>query len=354
MPNLSLDLRNLRCAFAAAEHGSFRQAAEALDLPQSSVSRRVQALEHRLGFPVFKRSRVGVRLTAAGAAFLEEASAGADQLDFAKRYAAALHRGHRGGIRIGVSQLRIGGLLREALRCFRESFPATVITLIEDVPSKIRQAVVSGGLDVAFATGAVDVPGCLTRELWREKVFVVLPDAHLLADRDMIEWSDIRDETFVLSSRGQGAEADECLVARLGDVDHKPRVDIHDVPESSIFDLVNLGYGITLVYASVVRDGIDGVTFRRLAGEAGTLPSCAVWPVEETSLAVPNLLAIAEAIGRGEVPAAPLGARSHGLTPHDCAAVPDRTDRRERANSRSVAMKRSSIGAMRRVGSDTG
>ncbi|MCW4460889.1 LysR family transcriptional regulator [Sphingomonas sp. BT-65] len=40
---MTLDLRNLRCALAAAETGSFRQAAAALDLPQSSVSRRVQA-----------------------------------------------------------------------------------------------------------------------------------------------------------------------------------------------------------------------------------------------------------------------------------------------------------------------
>ncbi|MGK6353793.1 helix-turn-helix domain-containing protein [Sphingomonas sp. DT-207] len=37
----------MRCALAAAETGSFRQAAAALDLPQSSVSRRADGRRRR-------------------------------------------------------------------------------------------------------------------------------------------------------------------------------------------------------------------------------------------------------------------------------------------------------------------
>ena len=92
MPNLILDLRYLRCALYASQLGSFRRAAESLGLPQSSLSRRIQLLEHRLGFPLFERRTTGVELTRAGAAFLESALAGADQLDFAARRASAVPR----------------------------------------------------------------------------------------------------------------------------------------------------------------------------------------------------------------------------------------------------------------------
>lgn len=325
---MTLDLRNLRCALAAAEAGSFRQAAVALDLQQSSVSRRVQALEHRLGFSLFERSRAGVRLTTAGAAFLESALAGAEQLDFATRHASAVHRGYCGGIRIGVSPSQTGGPLREVLRYFRESFPHVGTTLTEGSPSKLRQAVASGSLDVAFVAGIETTLGCQLRELWREAVFVALPEAHPLAEQDVIEWDDIRAETFVVSHR-HGEAVEECLIARLTDGDQRPRIEVHDVSEASMFDLITMGYGITLTYESSVRGGIGGVIFRRLAGEAGALPSSVVWSVTEASPTVPALVAIAEAVGRGDVPTALPATRIHGRIAQDCAAARDRAERRD-------------------------
>jgi DNA-binding transcriptional LysR family regulator len=76
VPNFALDLRYLRYAVAASEHGSFRRVAMSLDMPQSTVSRRILMLESRLGFPLFIRSRSGVKLTSAGAEFLSKAVAG--------------------------------------------------------------------------------------------------------------------------------------------------------------------------------------------------------------------------------------------------------------------------------------
>lgn len=328
MPDMTLDLRNLRCALATAEAGSFRQAAVALDLQQSSVSRRVQALEHRLGFPLFERSRAGVRLTTAGAAFLESALAGAEQLDFATRHASAVHRGYCGGIRIGVSPSQTGGPLREVLRYFRESFPHVATTLTECSPSKLRQAVASGSLDVAFVAGIETTLGCQVRELWREAIFVALPEVHPLTEQGVIEWDDIRAETFVVSHR-HGEAVEESLIARLTDGDQRPRIEVHDVSEASIFDLVTMGYGITLTYESSVRGEIGGVIFRRLAGEAGALPSSVVWSVTEASPTVPALIAIAEAVRRGEVPAALPATRIHKRITQDCAAMRDRADRRD-------------------------
>ena len=58
----------------AAEQGSLTAAAERLDYTQSGITRMISSLEEELGFPLFIRSRRGVRLdrgagaTAAGAA----------------------------------------------------------------------------------------------------------------------------------------------------------------------------------------------------------------------------------------------------------------------------------------------
>ncbi len=113
MPDLSLDLRYLKCVLLAAEHDSFRRAAAALDLPQSTVSRRILLLEHRIGFSLFVRDRRGVTLTVAGADFLKQAVVAAWQLDRAARFALEIHRGHRGELNVGILASLAGGFLHD-------------------------------------------------------------------------------------------------------------------------------------------------------------------------------------------------------------------------------------------------
>ena len=65
-PSPAFSLQNLRYALAAADYGSFRRAAEALLLRQSTLSRCVRQLEESIGMAVFERSSGGVRATQGG------------------------------------------------------------------------------------------------------------------------------------------------------------------------------------------------------------------------------------------------------------------------------------------------
>jgi DNA-binding transcriptional LysR family regulator len=56
------------------ECGSFTSAAQNLDLPKSSISRRVTALEDRLGIRLLHRTTRSVRLTTAGEVYFETAT----------------------------------------------------------------------------------------------------------------------------------------------------------------------------------------------------------------------------------------------------------------------------------------
>ncbi|WP_244543597.1 LysR family transcriptional regulator [Bosea sp. CRIB-10] len=52
-PSSSIELRHLRYFVAAADHGSFRKAATAVDVKESAVSRRIRDLEDHLGASLF-------------------------------------------------------------------------------------------------------------------------------------------------------------------------------------------------------------------------------------------------------------------------------------------------------------
>jgi DNA-binding transcriptional LysR family regulator len=82
-------------ALVVAKYLSFRGAASALGIRQSAVSRRVRALEDELGVSLFERHRTGVRVTDAGARFLQQAREALAQLDHASKIAGVAGQGNR-------------------------------------------------------------------------------------------------------------------------------------------------------------------------------------------------------------------------------------------------------------------
>ena len=71
--NGKIDLKHLRHAVAAADYGSFRQTAEALNIKQSTLSRSILQLEHATSMRLFERSPGGVALSRAGSDFIRMA-----------------------------------------------------------------------------------------------------------------------------------------------------------------------------------------------------------------------------------------------------------------------------------------
>ncbi|MBN9593004.1 MAG: LysR family transcriptional regulator, partial [Alphaproteobacteria bacterium] len=78
---MPVELRHLRYAIAASDHRSLRRAAEILHLKQSTLSRCVRDLEEELQVQLFERSRIGVRPTAAGNAFITSARRVVQEID---------------------------------------------------------------------------------------------------------------------------------------------------------------------------------------------------------------------------------------------------------------------------------
>ncbi len=66
-----LDLNDMRCFAAVAEQGSFTAAAQVLDVPKSSLSRRIAALEDKLGVRLLQRSTRSLTVTELGQAFYQ-------------------------------------------------------------------------------------------------------------------------------------------------------------------------------------------------------------------------------------------------------------------------------------------
>jgi DNA-binding transcriptional LysR family regulator len=78
---VDIELRDLRLAVVTSQHRSLRQAAEALNIRQSTLSRRLHEIERQLGVVLFERTNGGTRLTMVGLEFIASAKRILDDVD---------------------------------------------------------------------------------------------------------------------------------------------------------------------------------------------------------------------------------------------------------------------------------
>ena len=99
--SMSVELRQLRYAVLTADTQSFSRAAAALNVKQSTLSRRVADLEIRLGVKLFERTTRGAEPTENGRAFIEQARRIVTDVDNLKTTARAVRYGEQGRIAVG-------------------------------------------------------------------------------------------------------------------------------------------------------------------------------------------------------------------------------------------------------------
>ena len=99
----SSNLDEIRTFVALADAGSFVAAGRLLDRDPTVLSRRMQALEERIGVRLAERSTRVVTLTEAGAQYLARMRVLLHELDMADREAAAFHEGEpHGHLRVAL------------------------------------------------------------------------------------------------------------------------------------------------------------------------------------------------------------------------------------------------------------
>jgi DNA-binding transcriptional LysR family regulator len=116
------DLNDVQFFVAVVENQGFSAAARNLNLPKSSVSRRVASLEARLGLRLIERSTRSLRLTEVGLSFYERCRAILADLDAAEREVAVQRGEPVGLVRMscptGLAQFVLAKILPGFLVCY--------------------------------------------------------------------------------------------------------------------------------------------------------------------------------------------------------------------------------------------
>ncbi|MCJ2183266.1 LysR family transcriptional regulator [Novosphingobium sp. 1949] len=164
-----MDIAAARTFLEVARTGSFVGAAQTLNLTQAAVSARIRVLEEQLGYPVFERTKSGVRPTRAGEQFTRFATALVQTWENARR-AVALPEGAETAITVGSELSLWNPLLGRWLEWMRREYPGIALRLRIAPPEALMQQVQAGAIDLAVLYAAPQRPGVVTELLVEERL----------------------------------------------------------------------------------------------------------------------------------------------------------------------------------------
>ncbi|MBR0820307.1 LysR family transcriptional regulator [Bradyrhizobium liaoningense] len=267
----NVSLHHLRSAVAASDCGSFRRAAELLGVRHSALSRSVSQFEYLLGVTLFERSTSGVTATPAGRAILRMSQMILEQVDTLVITGRSSGHGEAGRLSVGFCTSVSAGNLRASLIEFRRRAPLVELATVERSCVRLMNALRSGTIDIAILPGGITPPDQESLPVWSERILILLPEDHPLATLNVVHWTDLRNETVLLSQHDPEDDLEDLLNSKIMTPEDRPKVERHDVSRGIVKSLIGMGLGISLVMESDVGATFAGIVYRELLD--GTGPS---------------------------------------------------------------------------------
>ena len=187
----------MRSLLAVAEHGAITDAAAALGVSQSALSRRIDQLEDALGAPVLERLGRGVVLTSIGQLAIEEGKLLVQRYDRLKSRIHEHLRLDAGVVRIGGGATAVGFLLPRAIAAFRVRHPGVVFQVKEAGSREIEAAVARDDLELGIVTLPTRSRDVDEKPLARDRIVLVAAKEHPLAQKSRIEARELNGQNLV-------------------------------------------------------------------------------------------------------------------------------------------------------------
>lgn len=241
-----MELRQIKYFIEVAQREHVTEAAEALHVAQSAVSRQIFKLEEELGVNLFIREGRNVKLTPIGKVFLGHMKRAVKVIEQASQVVEEYVDPEKGTIHIGFPTSLSTYILPKAIFYFRQKYPDVKFELHQGSYNDLIQSVIGGDINIAVL-GPLPPKNKKIKNttLFTENIVALLPSNHQLAKRASISLAELRGEPFVLFPEGYVLR--EIIIEGCMRGGFEPDVVFVGEDMDSIKGLVSAGLGITLV-----------------------------------------------------------------------------------------------------------
>jgi DNA-binding transcriptional LysR family regulator len=281
----SLEFRLLKYIVAVAETSNFTRAAERLFLAQPSLSKQIRDLEEEIKFPIFDRSRDGVRITPAGEMVLAYARETLRTREELVRMARAVHLGEVPPLRLGFSSFVNSNLLQSFRDKYESMFPGCEIQLAGGDLMHVLQRINQRSLDCAILPMPIDNDIYHVQQISQSPLVVCLRSDDPLTSDTQLDIQDIAHRIKVF----RDPELQPAAHSRLAEMFEEVGIPMHMACSAStpadIQWMVKARYGLALIDQISSLD--SGLTTRPIAGVNWTVDTAFVHHNRADHIALP-------------------------------------------------------------------
>jgi DNA-binding transcriptional LysR family regulator len=250
-------------------------------------------LEDELGFKLFERLPRGVKLSAAGKLFLEDARRILQEVIEAAARAAQVARGLSGTLRVGFSEnASWRGVVPDSFRRFREQQPDAKLQLQPAASLAQFEAIRSGRLDAGFVNFMPKSDPELDQlRVAIQRVELAVPKRHPLTKLKKLRLRDLTDVPFVWFPRwASPAFYDRLMRACYRGGLRSPRIVQEGLNEATILSLVANGLGVGWVLGTARWRSPGTVVVLPVVDLDMPLALALVWRKDNTSPLLANFI----------------------------------------------------------------
>jgi DNA-binding transcriptional LysR family regulator len=193
---IELKIQPLRYVLAVCQEGSFHGAARQIHRSQPALSMAIRDLEEKLGQPLFEKNHKS-QLTPYGDYCLPRFRELVNRHD---RLASDLEqkaKGHHGRVTLATVPSVASRLMPEFLAGFIADFPDININLHDENAEFVCRMVASGEVDLGISSIWTEDERLNYTHLFEDNIGVVLHRDHPLANRQRLQWQELRKERFI-------------------------------------------------------------------------------------------------------------------------------------------------------------
>ncbi|MBY3125489.1 LysR substrate-binding domain-containing protein [Rhizobium laguerreae] len=195
-----MNFRQIEAFRAVIISGTVSRAAELMGVTQPNVSRLVGELEEGVGFALFDRVKGRLIPTPEGQAFYRDVDASFKGLDLLRSSAARIRDFGSGQIRVASLAAAGSTIVPRAVKRFRETYPAAIVTLSIMSSATVRNHIVDGDFDLGLAADEVDLSGVEHQVFGSFPALCAIPPGHPLAERDVVRPEDFHGVDYIALS----------------------------------------------------------------------------------------------------------------------------------------------------------
>jgi DNA-binding transcriptional LysR family regulator len=252
-----LSLDDLQVFLMAAETENFSAAARRLHLSQPAVSQHIQALEHRLGMPLFHRRGRQVKLTEAGQVLIPLAR---DLLVRASRVEETMHA--LGGELVGVLTIACSTtsgkyILPHLIARFRERHPGVRARVEVTHQRMALERLREGQVDLAITSSRLPHKDLVYQDFFTDHVVLIVHAGHPWAERPFVRPADLCSVPLISREETSGTrQVVQEGLARFGITPDRLNIVMELGNAEAIMMAVEEGIGVAFVSRLVAKRGM--------------------------------------------------------------------------------------------------